>query len=93
MRICKFGEKFEVLGEERGGVFQRGENENPLLVQHRLSGGLDGIEVDVLDRWGFDLEGRVVVENDGSLKMCVPPGLLVLRHVHWGFRRAPAVEA
>jgi hypothetical protein len=35
----------------------------------------------------------VVVENDGSLKMCVPPGLLVLRHVHWRFRRAPAVEA
>lgn len=93
MRVCQLGEQFEVLAEIRRGVFQRGKDEDALLVEDGLGGGLDRVEVDVLDGRGIDLQWSVVVVDHGRLEMGIPRLLLVKRHVHWWFGWSPAVEA
>lgn len=91
--VGKLGNQLEVFGQVRGGVLERGKDQDALLVVDGLAGGLDGVEVDVLDGGVVDLQGLVVVEDDGGLEVASPRSLLIERHLHGGFRGAPAVEA
>lgn len=45
--VGKLGDQLEVLGEIPGGILERGEDQDALLVGDSLGGGLDGVEVDV----------------------------------------------
>ena len=93
VRIRELGEQLKVLGEVGGSVLEGRDDEDFLLIDDGLAGGLDGVEVDVLDRFRVDLERCVVVENDGRLHVRIPSRVLVLRHVYRRRRRSPAVEA
>ena len=62
------------------------------LIVESMARGLDRVEVDVFYGRGVDLYRGVVVENDGGLKVGVPGLLFIQTHIHWGFRRAPAIE-
>lgn len=47
--VGKLGNKLKVLGEIPGGILERGEDQDALLVGDSLGGGLDGVKVDVGD--------------------------------------------
>ena len=55
MRVGQLGDQFKILGQKVLGVFQRSQDEDALFVCDGLGGGLDWIEVDVLDGRRVDL--------------------------------------
>ena len=92
VRVGQLGNQLKVLGEVGSGVFEGCEKKDMLLVVESMARGLDRVEVDVFYGRGVDLYRGVVVENDGGLKVGVPGLLFIQTHIHWGFRRAPAIE-
>lgn len=72
MRVGELGNKLKVVGEEWRGVLERGENEDSFVVDDGILSRFDGVQVDVLDRGRFDLEGTMMIEDDGCLQMTVP---------------------
>lgn len=83
--VGQLADEFEVLVEVVASVAERSEDENALLVEHGLGGGLDFVEVDMLDGRAVDLYGRMVVEDDGCLLVACPSRLLRSRHLHGRF--------
>ena len=72
MRVGEFGEQVKVLLEVWRGVTEWSEDEDSFLLSQRLRGGDDRIQIDSLDTRAVDLDGFVVVEYDGRLKMVRP---------------------
>lgn len=70
--VRELGEKLKILGEVTRGVLERGEDEDSFFVLHGLGGGLDRVQVDMLDRGGFDFKRGVVVEHDGGTEVRRP---------------------
>lgn len=85
-------QELEILGEVRGGIAERGQDEDALAVEEGLGGRLDGVEIDFEDGGAVDFVGLVVVEKDGGLGVCIPLDHLVEGHFHWRFGGAVAVE-
>lgn len=81
VRVGELGQEVEVFVDVRRRVSQRGEDEDPFPVLPSFGGRLDRVEVYVIDRGGIDLDGSVVVEEDGRLEMCAPVRLLVEGHL------------
>lgn len=68
VRVGELGDQLKMLAEVWGGVAQRRQDQHAALV-----GCLGGaVEVDVVDGAGVDLDGFVVVEQDGGLVVGVP---------------------
>lgn len=76
--VCKLGKKLEILGEVGGGILERSENENSFFVLDSLGGGLDGVQVDVVDGGLVDNQGRVVIKDYWRVMVGVPCCLFVL---------------
>jgi len=70
--VCELGEEVEMLLDVGGGIAERGEDEDALLVRERFGGGGDGVEVDAPDAGVVDLDRRMVVEHDGRLEVAGP---------------------
>ncbi len=79
--VGELGQEVEVFVDVRSRVSQRGEDEDPFPVFPSFGGRLDRVEVYVIDGGRVDLDGSVVVEEDGRLEMCAPVGLLVEGHL------------
>lgn len=90
--ICELGEEVEVVWDVGSGVFERGEDEDVLFFDKGVVGGDDGVEVDVGDGFGVDLNGFVVVEDDGSLDMGVLVGVFIFGYVYGRFGWVLVVE-
>lgn len=67
VRVCQLRDEIEVVVDVGSGVAQRSEEEYALLVIDGLSRALYGIEVDTADGGVVDLDGSVVIEDDGGL--------------------------
>lgn len=93
MGVGELGEEVEGLFDVRGGVAERGEDEDALFVRHGFGGGVDGVKIDSLDCRAVDFYRCVVVEDDGRLEPARPLRLFVGRHVSGGFGGSPAVES
>lgn len=83
VRVGELSKELKILGQIGGGILQRAHDKNSFLVDDSFASRLDTVEVDVLDRGRVDLEGFVVIEDQGSLHMSVPSSVLVLTHFHW----------
>lgn len=92
VRVGEFGEEIEVLGDVRGGISERGEDEDALPVAEGAVGGDDRIEVDGLNTRGIDMIGLMVIKENGSLQVLIPRDIFVSAHVDGRFRRPKAVE-
>lgn len=79
--VGELGDEIKVVVDVRGGVAERSEQQDALLVGGGLGGGLDGVEVDALNGGGVDFDRGMVVEQDGGL-VGAPEHLLVGRHLH-----------
>lgn len=92
VRVCQLRDQVEIIVDVGSGIAQRSEKENALLVVNGLSCALDGIEIDAVDGGVVDLDGGVVVEDDGCLQAPRPQHLLVRCHLHWRFGGTETVE-
>ena len=91
--VGQLGEQVEVLLEVGGGVAERGQDQDALLVRDGVGRGGDGVEIDFGDGLVGDFDGRVVVVDDGRLEVRVPRRVLVGCHFHGGFGGSPTVES
>lgn len=72
VRVGQLRDQVEVVVDIGSGVAQRSEKEYALLVVNGLPCALYGIEVDGGNGGVVDLDGSVVVEDDGSLQAAGP---------------------
>ena len=72
VRIGELGDELEVVREERCSVLQGCQDQNSFVSDESLWARGNGVQVDMLNRGGFDFKRLMVVEENWCLHVGVP---------------------
>lgn len=93
MRIGELREEVEMLGKMLRSIAERRGDQHTLFIADSIGGGVDAVEIDVLNLGVVDLNWCVVVVQYGRSHVCMPVLDLIGGHSHWRLGGPEAVES